>query len=98
METVHPDIVMHQGVGICFIIAYLMFLLVILAVSVLVFCKIFAKAGYHWAMGFICLIPGVGSLVAILILAFADWPILKELRSFKQATPQPATPTGLPPQ
>ena len=89
METCQPEIFAQPAVGICFIIAYLIFILVILAVSVLVFCKIFSKAGYHWAMGFICLIPGVGSLAVLLILAFADWPILKELRSLRPANQPP---------
>ncbi len=88
----------NAAIGFCFLAAYLVVILLITALMVVVFCKIFSKSGYHWAMGFICLVPGVGSLVAMLILAFADWPILKELRSLRQTPPAPAPPTAQPPQ
>jgi heme/copper-type cytochrome/quinol oxidase subunit 2 len=46
------------------------------------FCRIFRKAGYNWAWGLLWLVP-IGNIVAILMLAFGDWPILKEMRQLK---------------
>jgi len=69
---------------IAFFIAFAAFtVLVIVAVKLLICCKIFAKAGYSWAFGLLMLIPIVNIIMAF-FLAFADWPVQKELRSLKQ--------------
>jgi hypothetical protein len=60
-------------------------ILAVLIVSILLWCKIFSKTGYHWAFGLLILIP-FGNLIVILILAFSDWPILKELSILKDRT------------
>ena len=52
-------------------------------VSILIFCKIFAKAGYHWAFGLLTVVP-VANLLVPFFLAFADWPAQKELRELRQ--------------
>jgi hypothetical protein len=56
--------------------------LAIVVVSVFLWCRIFSKTGYSWAMGLIVLVP-FGNLILILILAFSDWPVLKELSILK---------------
>lgn len=61
-------------------IVFMVFAVVV--VSVLIWCKIFSKTGYSWAMGLIVLVP-FGNLILMLILAFSDWPVLKELRFLK---------------
>jgi uncharacterized membrane protein YhaH (DUF805 family) len=66
---------------IAFVIAFVV--LVILAVKLLICCKIFANAGYSWALGLLMLIPIV-NIIMIFYLAFADWPVNKELRELKQ--------------
>jgi len=66
---------------------YFMFMmplvLIIVAVKILIFCKIFSKAGYSWALGLLMLVP-IANIVMLFVLAFAEWPIQRELRSFKQ--------------
>jgi len=57
--------------------------LLIVAVKVLIFCKIFSKAGFSWALGLLILVP-IANIVILFVLAFAEWPIQRELRSFKQ--------------
>ena len=57
--------------------------LIALAIKVLIFCKIFSKAGYSWALGLLILLPIVNIIMAF-FLAFADWPIRRELRQLKQ--------------
>ncbi len=65
--------------------------LVIFILVALIFCKIFSKAGYHWAMGLLALIPVFGLLIAILVLTFGQWPIHRELQALKhtQMAPPP---------
>ena len=75
-EQVVPVVVAGMG------IVMMIFSLVMITITIFAFCKIFSKAGYHWAMGLIMFIP-VGNLIMLLILAFGDWPILKELRALK---------------
>ena len=53
-------------IGMCFFLfIYLMFAVLF----VVVYCKIYSRAGYPWAMGLLMLIPIV-NLVMMLILAF----------------------------
>ena len=64
-----------------FLVAFIV--LVIVAIKLWICCKIFAKAGYSWALGLLMLIPILNIIMAF-FLAFADWPIHKVLRSLKQ--------------
>lgn len=57
--------------------------LIITIVKILIVCKIFSKAGYCWALGLLIILPLVNIIMAF-YLAFADWPVLKELRQFRQ--------------
>jgi hypothetical protein len=56
--------------------------LTVLILTLVVWCKVFSKAGYNWAPGLLMLIP-IANIVMMLILAFSDWPILKEIRELK---------------
>jgi len=62
-----------------FIGVFLIVGLVITALTVWLFWRIFAKAGFNGALGLLCLIPSFGIIICIAILAFGTWPI--ELRS-----------------
>jgi uncharacterized membrane protein (DUF485 family) len=68
---------------ILFAFAIAFIALVILAVKLLICCKIFANAGYSWALGLLTIIPIV-NIIMVFYLAFADWPVNKELRELKQ--------------
>jgi len=57
--------------------------LVVIAITLVVYCKIAAKMGYSWALGLLMLVP-IANIVLLLYLAFADWPIHRELRQLKQ--------------
>jgi hypothetical protein len=87
METYGPETAVPVFMGCFGIVIWLS----VLILTALVFCKIFSKAGYHWAMGLIMLIP-IGNLVMLLILAFGEWPIQRQLRAYQQGmqTPPPA--------
>ena len=58
-------------------------LLIIVPIKLLISCMIFHKTGYCWALGLLMLVP-VANLIMILVLAFGDWPVRKELRRLKQ--------------
>lgn len=54
-----------------------------LVFAVVVWWKIFAKAGYGGALGLLMLIPGV-NLVMLCILAFGQWPVLREVEDMRR--------------
>ena len=74
---------MSPAFSIIFLLFLIPLVLIMVAVQILVFCKIFSKTGFSWALGLLMLVPIV-SIVMLLVLAFAEWPIERELRSFRQ--------------
>lgn len=62
--------------------------MVVIAVKVLIFCKIFSKAGYSWALGLLMLVP-IANIIMFFFLAFADWPIRRQLRRLQQRQEKP---------
>ena len=57
--------------------------LIAVAIKVLIFCKISSRAGYSWALGLLMLVP-IADIIMAFFIAFADWPVQKELRKLKQ--------------
>lgn len=53
--------------------------LVVCITAFFLFClwRIFSKAGYSGAMALLALIPGLGPLICLCILAFGHWPALR---------------------
>jgi hypothetical protein len=67
-------------------------MLLVIGLMVLVWWKIFAKAGYGGAFGLLMLVPGV-NLVMICILAFGTWPVLREIEELRRRqSTSPTTP------
>jgi len=60
----------------------LIIIFVILLFTVVPFWKISQKAGYPGALGILSLIPLV-NVIFFYFLAFAQWPVLKELEHLK---------------
>lgn len=69
--------------SVIFFIFMIPLVLIIVAVKILIFCKIFSKAGYSWALGLLMLVP-IANIIMLFVLAFAEWPVQRELRSFRQ--------------
>jgi hypothetical protein len=81
-----PDM---PGVFLMLLITFIFFVaLIVAAIKVLIFCKIFSKAGYSWALGLLILVP-IANIIMAFYLAFADWPIRKELRLLKRQQQKP---------
>jgi uncharacterized membrane protein YhaH (DUF805 family) len=57
--------------------------LIFIAITALVYGKIFAKAGFSWALALLMVVPVV-QLIMLFYLAFADWPVHRELRQLRQ--------------
>jgi uncharacterized membrane protein YhaH (DUF805 family) len=79
------------------ILVYCVVILAVIAVTIWIYWRIFAKAGFNGALAFLNLIPGVGPLICILILAFGRWPIEDQLaaaRAGGSAYPPSAPPPG----
>lgn len=56
-------------------LGYGIFLLVVVAFTIWVYWRIFEKAGYSGALSLLNLVPGVGPLICVIVLAFGRWPI-----------------------
>ena len=62
--------------------------LIVLIIKILIYCKIFSKAGYCWALGLLMLVP-IANIIMPFVLAFGDWPVQQELRLLKQQQKKP---------
>lgn len=71
------------------IIGYGIVLVAIMAFTVWIYWRIFVKAGYNGALALLNLVPGVGPLVVMVILAFGRWPIEDELAALRAGAPMP---------
>ena len=69
--------------GAVFMIFVMLIVLIISVVQIFVFCKIFSKTGFSWALGLLMLVP-IANIIMLFVLAFAEWPIERELRSYRQ--------------
>jgi len=78
-EPCHPAPVFVMILGLFILFG----VLVVTIIKVLVYCKIFSNAGYSWALGLLMLVP-IANIIMLFVLAFAEWPIRKELRLLKQ--------------
>jgi len=64
------------GLGAGIIIAGLLFALAIFAFFVFIFWRILTKAGFAGPLALLLLIPGLGQLILLCILAFGEWKVV----------------------
>ncbi|HTK06308.1 MAG TPA: hypothetical protein VL485_03990 [Ktedonobacteraceae bacterium] len=73
-----------------FLAAYFLVLSVIVIASIvfniIVYWRICSKAGYSGAMSLLIFVP-FGALIMMCILAFGDWPVLRELNQLRSGGP-----------
>jgi hypothetical protein len=88
---------MHSGPDIApaFSMVLIMFVLFmgffVTVIGAVVYCMIFSKAGYCWALGLLMFVPIaniITNIIMSLVLAFGDWPVRRELRLLKQQMPK----------
>jgi hypothetical protein len=77
-----------------FALVYGIVIVALVAFSIWIYWRIFAKAGYNGALSLLNFIPGVGPLICMIILAFGRWPIEDRLAAAEAPgappLPQPA--------
>jgi heme/copper-type cytochrome/quinol oxidase subunit 2 len=70
--------------------------------GIIIYWKIFSKAGYSGAMSLLMLVP-IANIIVICMLAFGNWPVLQELEQLRAQVrgggqPFPQQPSFYPPQ
>jgi hypothetical protein len=79
----------HEGVFVVIMFLFWLFCVVGgITLTLIIWCKLFSKAGYSWALGLLMLVP-IANIVMCFYLAFGDWPVLQELRRLKQQNNPP---------
>ena len=76
-------------------VAFLLFGLAISAFLVFLLWRIFTKAGLAGAFSLLVLIPGLGALIVLCILAFSEWkvvPVASEYSGGLPSYPPPSYP------
>jgi hypothetical protein len=63
----------------------------IVAFTIWVYWRILARAGFNGALSLLNLVPGVGPVICMVILAFGRWPIEDELAALRGGAPGPGT-------
>ena len=76
-----PD--MAPVFSMMFFVVMVPLMLFILTIKILIYCKIFSKTGFSWALGLLMLVP-IANIIMLFVLAFAEWPIERELHLFRQ--------------
>jgi uncharacterized membrane protein YhaH (DUF805 family) len=81
------------------VIVYFVVLIVMIAAFIWIYWRIFQKAGFNGALSLLNLVPGIGQLICILILAFGRWPIEDQLALAMGGNrlAQPPPPAPMPP-
>jgi uncharacterized membrane protein YhaH (DUF805 family) len=80
-----------------FFLIYGIVILALVAFTLWVYWRIFAKAGYSGALSLLNLVPAVGPLICMLILGFGRWPIEDELAALRGGRLSPTMPPPVPP-
>jgi hypothetical protein len=74
---------LNGGAPATIIIGSLIFSVVAIIFSAVVYWRIFSKAGYRGAMGLLMFIP-IANIIVLCILAFGEWPIYRELKYLRE--------------
>jgi len=51
--------------------------------SVVIYWRIFAKAGYNGALGLLLFVP-IANFIVLCLLAFGEWPVYRELDELRR--------------
>jgi hypothetical protein len=73
-------------------------ILVVVAIVIVPFWFICKKAGYSPWLSMLCLIPSIGMLVLLYVLAFGEWKVVPASQQAWTPTPYPPQPPTIPPQ
>ena len=81
------------------ILSSVIFSLIAIIFAVIIYWRIFSKAGYSGALSLLMFVP-IANIIVLCVLAFGNWPIYKELTYLRQQVAQgqrnPVTPQAFP--
>lgn len=75
--------IIGPGIGVMIALFVLGIITAVIAIKAIISCMIFAKAGYHWALGLLMVVP-IAHIIMPFVLAFGKWPIQKELEQLRR--------------
>lgn len=73
----HPDQAL-AGVLALGCLFWLFMILAMIAFPIFCFWRIFTKTGQSGALSLLCLIPGIGLIIVLCVLAFGEWPVSRK--------------------
>ena len=82
MEQAYPVPAAAPAIVLVIILFAVLVGLAVTAFVIWLYCRIFSKTGYPWALGFLIVVP-FGNIIILCILAFGDWPALQQLRQLQ---------------
>jgi hypothetical protein len=62
---------------------FVIFGLIMLAIMIAIYYVIIKKTGYNPLLALLMLVPGIGPLILLIMLAFTEWPIQRELNALR---------------
>ena len=71
--------------------------LIVIIFAVIIYWRIFSKAGYSGALSLLMFVP-IANIIVLCVLAFGNWPIYKELNYLRQQVAQGQRNPNSPPQ
>ena len=84
------------SLGAGFVAVAMLFGLAFVAFAIFLFWRVFTKAGLSGPLSLIVLIPGIGWLIVLCILAFSEWKVVPAPNQYTGMMP-PYPPSGYPP-
>jgi heme/copper-type cytochrome/quinol oxidase subunit 2 len=78
-----PDMAAATAMGVGMLVFMVFMTLISLALLILIWWKIFSKAGWPGALSLLLLVPVVNIIIPFYV-AFATWPIQRELEALKR--------------
>ncbi len=73
------------GIGLTFLLIWMVVAVGMLVLVGTVAWKITARTGYPGPLGLLYFVP-IANIVFLLVLAFSEWPVQRELKTLKEAT------------
>jgi len=91
LQTNQPDIQQIQRLMLTIVPIIMVFFLVGIVILIVPFWFICKKAGFSPWLSMLCLVPSIGMLVLLYVLAFADWKVVPAVQT-AWGPPQPYPP------
>jgi uncharacterized membrane protein YhaH (DUF805 family) len=83
---------MMAGMGAGIVLFIVLIGLAFLAFFIFLYWRIFTKAGLSGPLSLLILIPGIGPLIPLCILAFSDWKVVPAPQLYPGLQPYPPPP------